>query len=260
MYYAGGSDGQAVPDVAHQAAGSTPGKAAPNRGSSPESREAARNSRQQFDFSGMVQGLKGPDRENQVSHMYVDSTRHPTVGIGANLGRVGSELPKFMPRLYDKDGNPATPDQIDAEKRRVLDFHDHFAETHPGEKRTEDKYGEVTQLHSVPQEAEAAAEAHVRSDYNYLSKKIPGFSGYPGDAKEALLDMAYTNGAPKLVRGYPKLIEAAKEGRWMDAGVQSGRNVPPARNAGTKSTLKRRGGPWARKNIEDIILSGESIR
>ena len=69
-----------------------------------------------------------------------------------------------------------------------------------------------------------------------LRGKVAHYDAFPDGPKMALLDMAYNLGPEGLLKGFPRLIQAAEEGNWKLAAAQCFRHGPGAvRNQWTQA-------------------------
>jgi GH24 family phage-related lysozyme (muramidase) len=160
--------------------------------------------------------------EGCVPWMYLDTVSRVTTGVGLMLPN--AEAACALP--FTMAARPATHDEIAADYARVLKMAPgHAAATY--------------RMANSPILPGEAIDAHLRNALAgvdaALHAVLPVWPTIPDSSKIALLDMGYNLGAHGLIHGYPKLMDAVRQGHWADAATLCDRHGPgPARNLWTR--------------------------
>lgn len=161
--------------------------------------------------------------EGSIPWMYRDTVGKVTVGVGVMLpdAAAASALP------FAANGQPASAPEIAAEFARVdalpMGRAAHFYRKDGGPELSENEIDALLRSEILRFEAE-------------LREKIAGYDAFPDQARMALLDMAYNLGPEGLLKGFPRLIQAAEAGDWKQAAAQCFRHGPgAARNEWTEA-------------------------
>ena len=148
--------------------------------------------------------------EGKVDHLYLDTKGKVTVGIGAMLPDVNAAKKiGFVTR--DKKVK-ATPQQIEDEFKAIK------KETKGKKAHT---YKAATKLVLPETEIDKLLKAHIKDFKNQLRSKYSGFDGFPDEAQEALLDMAFNLGTHALKTEWPKLNEKGIEKKDWKAAAEN---------------------------------------
>ncbi|BEM74046.1 hypothetical protein SME36J_34690 [Serratia marcescens] len=163
--------------------------------------------------------------EGSITHMYMDTTGHVTIGIGTMLPNV--QAAQAVP--FISAGNASTPQQIEAEYNRV-------AAIGPG--YTAQHYQQGATMGISPNTVRSLAQSHVNDDRNYLRGMYPEFDSFPLSVKVALHDIIYTVGPTRLRNGFPSFNNAINSKNWSEAAKESNRkDVGAGRNRNTRRQL-----------------------
>ena len=161
--------------------------------------------------------------EGSVPWMYRDTVGKVTVGVGVMLPDAAAAV--ALP--FRSGGRPASTAETTAEFARVdalpMGRAAHFYRRDSGLELGQDEIDSLLRTVVLRFEEE-------------LRAGITGYDDFPDQAKMALLDMAYNLGPEGLLKGFPKLIQAAKAGDWKQAAAQCFRHGPgAARNQWTQA-------------------------
>ncbi len=161
--------------------------------------------------------------EGSIPWMYRDTVGKVTVGVGVML----PDAAAATALSFRLGGQPAGAVDIAAEFARVdalpMGRPAPFYRREGGPELSQDEIGALLRNMIVRFEAE-------------LREKIAGYDNFPDQARMALLDMAYNLGPEGLLRGFPRLIQAAEAGDWKQAAAQCFRHGPgAARNQWTEA-------------------------
>ena len=160
--------------------------------------------------------------EGSVPWMYRDTVGKVTVGVGLMLPN--AEAAQALPFLQGT--LPATAEEIAANYARVDGM----------------TMGRAAAFYKTPDSLELS---HQTIDAKLLSvlqgfeadlrAEFANYDSFPDPIKLALLDMIYNLGANGLLKGFPHLISAIKNGNWSLAADHCTRRGPaPARNNWTR--------------------------
>lgn len=81
-------------------------------------------------------------------------------------------------------------------------------------------FGIGTRLPITVIEAELLMQHRLNILSEELYQQLPWVEQLDDVRHEALLNMAYNMGVPRLVRNNPKMLEALHQGRWTDAAAE----------------------------------------
>jgi GH24 family phage-related lysozyme (muramidase) len=160
--------------------------------------------------------------EGSVNHLYLDSSRLVTIGVGNMLPSAQTcvALP-LVDRIALKSASPQ--EKLD-EYRRVSELPSGYAASW---------YGQFTHLVLPQVEIERLFEARITEFRNQLQVAIHGYASVPHQARLALLDMAFNLGVAGLMR-FHRLIIAVRNHSWELASMESHRSgVRESRNKAT---------------------------
>ncbi len=161
--------------------------------------------------------------EGSIPWMYRDTVGKVTVGVGVML----PDAAAAMALPFERSGQPVSQAEIAAEFARVdalpMGRAAHFYCKANGPELSGNEIDDL--LRSV-----------ILRFEEELRAKIAGYDNFPDQARMALLDMAYNLGLDGLLKGFPRLIQAAEEGDWKQAAAQCFRHGPgAARNQWTEA-------------------------
>jgi GH24 family phage-related lysozyme (muramidase) len=143
--------------------------------------------------------------EGDVHHMYLDTNKLVTVGIGNLVDLAAARKLPFMDR---RTGEPATPDQI-------ADAFHAVARQRPGLRA--ESYAEASVLRLPENTVRGLVATRLENEFlPGLRRTFPGFDGYPHSAQRALVDMEYSLGVGGLAK-FHNLQGACEAGDWQAA-------------------------------------------
>ena len=165
--------------------------------------------------------------EGSVPWMYLDTRGLVTVGVGQMLPDAASAQSLAF---VDSSGQPATPDAILADFKRVSGL----APAHsPG------FYRVPTSLVLPPDAIDTLLMNRVTDFDSQLSARFPAYASFPDPAKLGLLDMIYNLGAAKLFGSFPHFMSCVDNQDWLGAAASCHRVGPSqARNDWTKQQFQ----------------------
>jgi len=165
--------------------------------------------------------------EGVVEWMYLDTRGLVTVGVGEMLPDVARA--QSLP-FVDSSGQPATPDAILADFKRVSDL----APAH-----SPDFYRVPTSLVLPPDAIDTLLMNRVTDFDGQLSERFPAYASFPDPAKLGLLDMIYNLGAAKLFDTFHHFMSSVDNQDWLGAADNCHRMGPSqARNDWTRQQFE----------------------
>ena len=173
--------------------------------------------------------------ESFVPHMYLDVVGQVTVGIGHGIlsGAAASDIP-----FKKADGSPATEGEITKEFNALS-----AQSASQREKPKSAKHFEsLTTLHIDEAAVYNLAARDIGAKEKDIKRNFPEYDSYPPAVQEAILDMVFSMGMGKLLRGYPSFCAAVKKKDWKAAAEHSNRRqVQVKRNTSVKDKLASAG-------------------
>lgn len=176
------------------------------------------------------------ESESLVRHMYKDTTGNVTVGVGHMIPNAahakGLHVGLLPFQWHDLKNKKAVTDaDVIADFNRV--------KAAPTGNYLAEYYEQFTKLKVT----DAAARALLDNDANQFvdevrrSSSFPGFDTYPPEAQQAIVDMAFNMGVPKLTT-FTEFVKAVKSRDWKTAAAESSRKkIQSDRNTKTASLL-----------------------
>ena len=147
------------------------------------------------------------DHEGLVQHLYLDTQKLPTVGVGCRV--FGAQASLQLPWLRADGAMPLAAE--------IAHDYDRVAAMAPG-MRPEAYLGPGALFLD---KASVDQLLQVRLDHEFLPglrETFPAFDdGYPGPAQLAIVDMAFNLGVRGLTGGFPHLCAAVRIGDWSAA-------------------------------------------
>lgn len=161
--------------------------------------------------------------EGSIPWMYRDTVGKVTVGVGV--------------MLPDAAAATALPFRIGAERASAAAIAAEFARVDGLPMgRPAHFYRKENGLELEKYEIDALLKHVVLRFETELRAGIAGYDTFPEGPRMALLDMAYNLGPEGLLKGFPRLIQAAQAGLWKQAAAQCFRHGPGAeRNQWTQA-------------------------
>lgn len=120
----------------------------------------------------------------------------------------------------------------------------------------------------VEETIDARLRGVLKAFESRLRASLAGYDGLPDGVKLALLDMAYNLGPEGLLKGYPQMLAAVKEGEWTQAAAACQRHGPgPGRNAWTREqflsavvgAIKAEAEMWWKRLLWGLVGMGASL-
>ena len=172
---------------------------------------------------------KSSTAENFVPHIYLDKLGNPTVGIGhliPDAQAAGNLANKYV---FTRKGTNVRSTSTDLEN----DFN---AVNSTGSLNfVASAFAKLTQHEMSLAEAEQLALDDIREKVRQLKSRgaFPDYDSYPPIAKFALLDMAFTFGVGKILKGFKVFTPAVGRRDWRVAAKESNR-APISADRNTK--------------------------
>ena len=161
--------------------------------------------------------------EGRVSHMYLDTTGNVTVGVGHLLAHPkDAESLEFV---HGETGTLATADQIRAEFRAIKGMSKGHGPSF---------YAETATLQLPDSAIDALLDSDIEIKFAEITaaEACRSFADFPGEAQQALLDMAFNLGTSKLTHQFKKLMGCVEREDWAGCAEEcSVRGVQDSRNA-----------------------------
>jgi len=152
--------------------------------------------------------------EGIVPWMYLDTHGFVTVGVGERLAT--AERAQSL-AFQDGKGQPATPDVILAEYRRVIAL----------------PHGKLAGFYRSPAsptlphpDIDALLMNHLTFFDSQLGRHLPNYAGFPDPVKLGLLDMVFNLGVTGLLHGYPVFLDHVRSQDWANAAIHCHRTGP----------------------------------
>lgn len=169
-------------------------------------------------------------------HMYKDSTGHVTIGVGHMIPDAAHAIslnagPLPFHWQAGKGKGTVTDAHIADDYNKVLAV--------SGNNYKAKFYKTVTRLKVTRAAVLALLDRDANQFLNEVrgSSSFPGFDAYPVEAQQAIVDMAFNLGVPKL-NGFSNFVRAVKQRDWKTAAAESSRkHVQTDRNAETAGLL-----------------------
>jgi len=163
------------------------------------------------------------DFEGRIHWMYLDTTKHVTVGVGQMIPTAQAAL---LYRFRRSNAEYATRDEILAEYETVKRMiPGHVAKA----------YRRSSSLLLADEDIDQALRKTMSTCVVELASLFPDFHDYPEPAKVALIDMRFNLGLTGLRLDFPDLCRLVEAQRWDAASLECHRIGPSEeRNAWTK--------------------------
>jgi GH24 family phage-related lysozyme (muramidase) len=142
--------------------------------------------------------------EGRIPYMYQDILGLVTVGLGCLIDP--SPMAQGLPWVRISDGKPATPNEIDAEWRKIKMAKGLAKQGHLAAKR-------IASLKLLDAGIDTLARGRLMKNDAYLAHVFPDFQQWPADAQLATHSMAWAMGAG-FVWKFPYWTAAAKIQGW----------------------------------------------
>lgn len=155
-----------------------------------------------------------PNWEGSVDHMYLDTRRNVTVGVGTLLPSADAAAALAF---RHRDTNTLASD---AEIRAEYDL---IHAMEGGQDFGASYYAPFTTLYLPDEEIEPLLYDHMRADFDALLGLFPYFGNYPQSVQVALWDMSYNLGVGGLSHKFPKFCQAIRDEYWEEAAAESHR-------------------------------------
>ena len=170
-----------------------------------------------FSIGAFASTLASPDFEKLITHMYLDSRGHVTIGVGHMIADEATAVGLHPNRILfqwqaGKGSGPVTPADIRADYRNVKAFAGTLAED----------FKPATRLKMSPANALALAKSDIAVRVNEVraNSGYKDFGTFPLDAQKAIADMVFTLGSPVFL-GYGAFKRAVRHRDWKTAAAES---------------------------------------
>ena len=195
--------------------------------------------------------------EGNISHMYLDTRGHVTVGVGYMLPDANAAA--ALSFVFRSNGLPAD----DATKRQA------WTGVNGAPKgQLASAYRDLSKIDLPASSIQQLLTNSLESAEADLRRTFAEYDRFPLEAQEALIDMVFNLGLPRFGK-YSRLISAAREGNWDVAAAQSHREGPDdRRNAAIRDLFLQayarlltgtwRGTATAQKSVSITITIGHS--
>lgn len=165
--------------------------------------------------------------EGAVPYMYKCTGGEVTVGVGHAMQSAADAVSL----RWEINGAPAGAQAVAADWEKVYAAPKGMAAGY---------YAPLTQCRMADLDIGALAEADIASFEERLSRALPGWSGFPESAQEALFDMGFNLGVDGLLTKFPMMLKAVAAGDWATAAQQCHRmGISDARNQETANLLRQ---------------------
>jgi GH24 family phage-related lysozyme (muramidase) len=164
--------------------------------------------------------------EQSVNYMYLDNNGNVTIGIGFKVATADDAVALKL------DVAPTGKEADEKAKRAEWNAIHKMASGHPA-----DYYQQSTTLIMKQEDIDAGLPPRLQDIEDGVIRNFVGYSTYPIEVKEALVDMSYTLGITGILKNFPNFNASINSHDWHTASIQSKRTeapqpggVQPARN------------------------------
>lgn len=169
--------------------------------------------------------------ESFVPHMYLDVVGQVTVGIGHGI--LSAAAACAIP-FKKANGSPASAGEVTKEFN-ALSAQSASQRDKP---RPAKHFEGLTSLRIDEATVYQLAAMDIAAKEKDIRRNFPEYDSYPAAVQEVLLDMVFSMGIGKLLRGYPTFCAAVKKKDWKAAAAHSNRRqVQIRRNTTVKEKL-----------------------
>src|SRR5262249_6198496 len=151
--------------------------------------------------------LKGPDFENAIPFMYLDTGGNVTVGVGNKLDTADDAKKLGFVTRADPTAKPPVAERKATDDEKKADFDNVKKQT---ANRVWTYYKQFTKLDLPDSEITSLLDARVKEFKTLLTASFPDFDSYPEEVCAAVFDMGFNLGVGKLTSAFPTFCKAVK--------------------------------------------------